>query len=499
MNKKQFISLIVSAVLLVCSPFGGVGWFSLSADSSFEAQIANFPESYKPYLREMHAAYPNWVFYADKLSVSFNEAVDIQYNTPFRKVVNMKSDGVSWRSMNSGNYNWGDGAWRTIESGRWTGASREVIAYYMDPRNFLEQNTVFMFLQQSYDPRVQTSEGLKKIVSGTFLARGYDGGSYIDDIMAAAGQSGVNPYVIAATIIIEQGNEGTSSLISGTYPGYEGYYNFFNFGATGNSVVASGLSYAKTSGWTSRRLSIIGGAVKYAKEYIARGQDTYYYKDFNVRNGNYSHQYAQSVYDARASAVALARKLDKTAPMSFYIPVYSNIPNSRAVRPDETEKRNNYYLSSLAVTGLSPAFDMYKYSYSISVSGDTAVMAQAVNGAKIISATRVPTSAGRNMVPITVQAENGFTNTYNLTVNAAVPCTLIFNAEVPPALVYKNGDTNGDGSLNVVDLANIKKAIVGRIVLGSVECAAADTNGDGKINVVDLANVKKAIVGRITL
>ena len=51
---------------------------------------------------------------------------------------------------------------------------------------------------------------------------------YIDIIMNAASQSGVSPYVLAAMILQEQGNNGTSPLISGNYSGYEGYYNFFN-------------------------------------------------------------------------------------------------------------------------------------------------------------------------------------------------------------------------------------------------------------------------------
>ena len=48
--------------------------------------------------------------------------------------------------------------------------------------------------------------------------------SYVDIIMNAGTQSGVNPYVLAAMIIQEQGRDGTGGSISGTEPGYEGYY-----------------------------------------------------------------------------------------------------------------------------------------------------------------------------------------------------------------------------------------------------------------------------------
>lgn len=50
--------------------------------------------------------------------------------------------------------------------------------------------------------------------------------SYVDIIMNAAVQSGVNPYILASMIIQEQGSQGTGRSISGTVPGYQGYYNF---------------------------------------------------------------------------------------------------------------------------------------------------------------------------------------------------------------------------------------------------------------------------------
>ena len=79
--------------------------------------------------------------------------------------------------------------------------------------------------------------------------------SYIDIIMNAASQSGVSPYVLAAMILQEQGNNGTSPLISGNYSGYEGYYNYFNVEAyqSGSmSAIQMGLRYASQSGTYGR-------------------------------------------------------------------------------------------------------------------------------------------------------------------------------------------------------------------------------------------------------
>ena len=55
--------------------------------------------------------------------------------------------------------------------------------------------------------------------------------NYASLINAVGKASNVNPNVLAAMIVQEQGSKGTSSLISGTVSGYKGYYNFFNVNA----------------------------------------------------------------------------------------------------------------------------------------------------------------------------------------------------------------------------------------------------------------------------
>ncbi|MDO4608507.1 MAG: hypothetical protein Q4B40_04875 [Clostridia bacterium] len=301
-------------------------------DPDFEKNLKNFPESYHSSLRALHAKYPNWQFVAHNVNISFKEAVEAQYGvndvTKTRKWVEINWKGDEWRDPRA--YNKTTGKWITLES-RWTYASRAAIENYMDPRNSLTEGSIFAFMQQSYDSATQTKAVLKNVVAGTFLANGYDGNAdaYLDDIMEAAKQSKVNPYVLAATIIIEQGVNGTSSLISGKYAGYEGYYNFFNFGAYGTNVVKAGLEYAKAQGWNSRRNAIVGGAKKYADGYISVGQDTYYYKDFNVVNKNWNNQYASALYDAWTNASRLKKgcMTNPNAAYIFKIPVYTDMPS----------------------------------------------------------------------------------------------------------------------------------------------------------------------------
>ena len=61
--------------------------------------------------------------------------------------------------------------------------------------------------------------------------------------MNAASKSGVNPYVLAAMILQEQGTNGTGKCISGTVAGYQGYYNFFNIEAYQSGSMDATVSY----------------------------------------------------------------------------------------------------------------------------------------------------------------------------------------------------------------------------------------------------------------
>ncbi len=61
------------------------------------------------------------------------------------------------------------------------------------------------------------------------------------------------------------------------------------------------------------------------------------------------------------------------------------------------------------------------------------------------------------------------------------------------------GDVNGDDVIDVVDLAIVKKHILGKITLRDNAFKLGDVNGDNSIDVVDLAIIKKHILGKIDL
>lgn len=142
---------------------------SYSHDSSFESQLSvqGFPESYKDGLRQIHARYPNWTFTAVKTGLDWNTAIQNE-SVLGRNLVHTNSIS-SYKSLADGAYNWDSGIWTGFDGSTWVAASTEIISYYMDPRNFLDEVNVFQFLDQSYNSTLHTKEGLQSMLKGTFM------------------------------------------------------------------------------------------------------------------------------------------------------------------------------------------------------------------------------------------------------------------------------------------------------------------------------------------
>ncbi len=490
-------------------------------DADFEEKLSAFPESYHDSLRALHSVYPNWEFTPDPVTVSFNEAVASQM-VNLRKMVHISSQPVSWRSLDNGAYIWDTGKWVYTDGTSWVAASREIIAYYMDPRNFLNSDAIYMFLQQGYDRAVQTEAGVAKIIKGTFMETNYEdpddtlyGGSYVKVIMAAAEQSGVSPYVLAAKIRQEIGVK-AGDMVSGT-TSYGKYFNFFNIGAYGENVLAAGLQKAKEEGWTTRSASIIGGAKFLSNSYISVGQDTYYYQDFNVHNPDRLwHQYAGAVHDAynKGVGVAASYKSENELVLNFRIPIYSSMPAKACEMPARSDKLNNYYFKNIEVSGLTPSFSMYNYSYALQISADTAVKIELPKGATFAGETEFALKKGKIDITLPVKSETGYLNNYKISVNATNDCKLYITTDgkipgsgeqnpddgnggttpEPEKPTVMLGDPNGDGTIDIIDLAIVQMHILKTRTLTGDSFKAGDPNKDGVVDIIDLAMVQMHIL-----
>lgn len=336
--KYQFSSTKVG---YICSDYVKVQ--TVNSSSEFEAYLTaqGFPESYKPGLRALHAAHPEWVFKAYSTGCTWATAIDKQNARPSINVVSPSSP-TSYRSKDSDCYSSKYG-WSRYD-GTWYSAHTDVIEYYMDPRNFLDETGIYQFMTQQYDASTQNVKTVAAVVDGTFMETRNPGGGYSDfaTLINDAGKaSGVNPNVLAAMIIQEQGVKGTSGLISGKQKDYPGYYNFFNVGAYTTSTMTAvqrGLWYAKGQGWNTVYKSILGGAKFYANGYVNNNQYTYYTKKFNVKNGVSkigTHQYMTNVAGAYGEGKLMknAFSANYNGALVFEIPVYSSMPASPCPLP----------------------------------------------------------------------------------------------------------------------------------------------------------------------
>lgn len=517
-------------------------------DGDFEEYLTSqgFPESYKPYLRTLHQMYPNWIFVAKKVGLNWNDALNAECEQG-RSLTSLPYSIGSELSFEKGAYNWDTGAHVVYDSGGWVMASRELVAYSLDPRNYLSTTYAFAFQSMSYSPN-ETYEGVQNIVKNSFLSGAYPAGledsasyaTYIDAILAAARESGVSAYHLASYIVQEQGNSGTE-LSFGTMPGYEGYFNLLNINAysSGNySARQMGAMHAKNKGWNTPFKAMLGGGQFIANGYINVGQNNTYLKKFDLiaTGGYYNHQYMTNIKAVFTESNKLLAAYDGMLELgyTFEIPVFDNMPEQACPKPTSAGSNNNL-LKALSVEGqaLTPSFERYGYSYSLIVDSSVAsvnIIAEAHDGtATVTGAGQRALVDGNNALEVTVTAASGTARTYTVSVfREAGGETPEPEQPKPPTIngsytvgTYVSGVAVGtsvedfilklgveNASVEVHDssdnakttgvIATGDKVLLyqdGTAVLSYSIVIYGDTNGDGKVASSDLLRGQKHILG----
>ena len=432
-------------------------------DPDFEAEMEKegFPESYREILRAVHQWNPTWTFKAQHLDVDWNEAINEEYDD--FPTLNNSRHPSGWKSLAQGDYRYAvddgngglkDGGWK-LNDGKYARASKEMLAYAMDPRNFLGESTIFMFEDLDYLPDVQTEEGVKRILNKYKDFKGStEGFTYSQLFMEAARESGVNPYFLATRSVHEVNNSliiagnGIAVNVNGEtvikYPGIYNYYNFSAYAGNGMGVIEHGLNFAshvytdkeKSSSsfyddlrpWNTRRKAIVGGAKRLGREYVKVGQNTPYLQRYNVAPSNpknrYSHQYMSLVTALYEESYMYYSGLMEdgdgaiNTPYVFLIPVYKNMPETPCERPTG-DGNPNPYLADLTITGegleegtkLSPEFEWDKDEYSITV--EEPIDKITVSASPLAKTTKISGTGeyllvhGETVCEIECKAENG--------------------------------------------------------------------------------------------
>ncbi len=159
-QKSRLIKQMIVTILItfICSySLLGIGQVSKAAyTQSTKTGIDAFPESYQVYLKKLSEIHPNWNFTAFNTGMTWNEFIQNETSAHLRNTVINSSDSL-----------WKDSCGKTASG--YTCASKDIVEYFADPRNFLTESGIFQFLEMSYNSSAYTKEGVQSILKGTFM------------------------------------------------------------------------------------------------------------------------------------------------------------------------------------------------------------------------------------------------------------------------------------------------------------------------------------------
>ena len=517
----------------------------------------NFPESYKKDLLNLHKKHPTWIFKRVETEDDWNTTLDNEAVSGRSLYGVCKRNRDGWLSTAQGDYDWFKDEFKSHDSNCWFQANRALIAHYMDPRNYFNDEEMFVFEHLKYNK----SENDKNVIYN-FLPDHLK--KYTDYFLEAGTTHNVSPVYLAAKSLMEVGANPNNPSISGQAGSYvykdgvnynlNGSYNFFNIGAhPGNDSARNGLVRAVKEGWTDDasgfqvmgpKKAIIGGTNFLKNRYIALNQDTNYFQKWNVSKDRLVKQYYYQYMTDIAGASGISKKIYSMYKnnnilnhnFTFLIPVFNNMPSTASGLPD---KRNpNNWLKTLNINNqLVSGFESDKVEYNltynnikqINISGLTVSSKARIEGLGIVNLNN-----GLNVVNIRVIAENGSIKDYKLNITANISST---NPSVPnpPSTenlsnlltksnyAFNNGNyitniginknvesfkrefdsritvivKNSDNSIKNNGFIGTNDIITFRYNSEEISYRAViygDINGDGKINTLDLLIVQKQIL-----
>lgn len=468
----------------------------VSEDLKLEFKNAGFPESYWSKLAIMKKAHPTWNFKAVNLGLDFNTAVSNEsiIGRSLIQVTGSVND-VGYLNTSEGAYNYYTDKYNALDGSSWYAANYDTVAYYMDPRNFLSDMYVFGFEGLSYDSSLSDElykKSINTIFAGDYLL------NYTNDFLTAGKEAKVSPIYLASLSNQEIRNGLTpGEAIAGTY---NGMYNFYNIGATsGANPVYNGLNWAAQTDefslrpWNTPYKSIVGGAKWMARYYISIGQDTIYFKKWDVvanvnpnSGSNYTHQYQTNIEAPMQEGLSTYKTKNKNGILdlsyTFYIPVYNNMPNETKL---PAKGNQNNYLSSLVLDGKTVAeFDGATTTYNYYTSNNIVnVAATSVSDKSTISGLGNYDIKQNKTLNIKVKAQNGSEKTYTINVIYQKPSDPVTDNSTVQQVLNDAGIKNGQYITGIslgTDISVIKTKILN--VKNNAEVTLLSSNGSVKNN-----------------
>jgi len=362
---------------------------------------AGFPDNYAERLAPLQARHPNWRFVPLPVDdMTWDLVVDKECTPSWNLAAYSTWAPEPYLRLGVTNYlPYYAAKAKAYDSGAWYQASREAIAYFMDPRNFFSEEDVFMFESLEFNAKAHTLAATEWALSQSFMAKAKaDGGkrTFAEIVLDVGREQGVSSVFLAARLALEQGN-GTvqglgkigdsllelytnnadrvgratawgrtfaknsakvKAIVKKPSRHYNGVYNLFNMGACGSGLfeirynawreATSEETCQRYGGpWTTQERAIRGGVRKIRERYVDTCRHTRYFQKFSVvpaagdfRWKQYMQNIAAPLKESRTTRKAYKAAGTLGAPHRFVIPVYRKMPFESC--PDPAKGRSTY-------------------------------------------------------------------------------------------------------------------------------------------------------------
>jgi len=400
-------------------------------DEEFEKKLdeQGFSESYKAKLRAIHSKYSNWTFESMKTGLDWEKSVKEEQPNSY---VNQDLSNLAYKDSN--------GSYVLKEGSTWYLANSNAVAYYMDPRNFLNAERILMFEKLSYS-EIYTEAVVQTILNSTFMSgkSTLDNQNYSSIFVEAGKTADVSAVYLASLAKQEVGVDGsiTTSGEQFTYDGvtYKGLYNFYNIGAYSSvpEPAKAGLVFANGSSTST----IVGGTVETDKP-------------------EYEEPKTEETTTTTTNKTEENDKQDK--------------PKDEENKSDEDSKK------PISIEKLQL---IIKDNYAIVSSSMTLESLQ-----KKDTSLNIVIYKGEEKIKSSDKIGTGY--------------KLVISDEITYDLVV-SGDLTGDGEINSADLLRMRQHMLGKNNLKDLYLKASDlSNNDEKINSADLLRLRQYLLGKIS-
>lgn len=462
-----------------------------------------FPKSYQPYLRALYAASGGkWTFVAYKTGLDWKEALEME-STLGVSLIHRNYDPAQ-RSTAPGAYDSSTGEWRQFEPG-WYAASRDTVAYYMDPRSYLTDGTCIAFELLSSNNAI-TRDQMKKVLGDCVWATD----ELIDEFIQAGKEANVSPIYLA---VKARGEIGTGATKNATgYPLSDGkkYYNFFNIGAYGGSDPNyNGILYAQKEGWDTSYKALLGGAKFISGSYIAKGQNTMFLQRFNFSKTNtFGHQYATDItyaymggwdtYGSYAENNMLGVNLIISVPILENMPAVTKLPTARYedeyVDPEpepEPEPDPNPEPNPNPEPDPNPT-ERYDYVNELNLRLSDSYLSGFTLGTPVQSLISQIKSVNKNATVTVTAGGEAVADSALVATGQVLTIQDAAGTYTYTCVVY--GDINGDGHIGAADLLYVERHILGKLTLTGAAARAAMISSN-HIGAASLLRIERHILG----